>query len=89
MGWWGAIICAPRWQFQPKRCIMDWQDEVIKLVGDTAEVAPEYGGYEITVEKPGLFPWHAVLDLLIETGHEVWITKKDGKISINTEPKVE
>jgi len=68
---------------------MDPQDEVIKIVGETGEVAPEYGGYEIKVVKPDLFPWHAVLDLLIETDQEVWITKKYGNISINTEPKAE
>ena len=68
---------------------MDPQDEVIKIVGDTGEVAPEYGGYEIIVVKPDLFPWRAVLDLLIETGQEIWITKNDGKIRINTEPEIE
>jgi hypothetical protein len=68
---------------------MDPQEEVIKIVGVTGEVAPEYGGYEIMVVKPDLFPWHAVLDLLIETGQGIWITKKDGKIRVNTQPKVE
>ena len=67
---------------------MDPQDEVIKIVGETGEVAPEYGGYEIKVVKPDLFPWHAVLDVLIETGQEIWITKY-GEIRINTKPKVE
>ena len=50
---------------------MDLQDKVLKIAGDTGEVAPVYGGYEITVVKPDLFPWHAVFDLLIETGQEV------------------
>jgi hypothetical protein len=40
---------------------MDLQEEVIKIVAGTGEVAPEYGGFEITVVKPDLFPWHAVL----------------------------
>ena len=40
---------------------MDPQEEVIKVVGDTGKVAPEYGGYEIMVVKPDFFPWHAVL----------------------------
>jgi hypothetical protein len=68
---------------------MDPQDKLIRIVGETGEVAPEYGGYEIKVVKPDHFPWHTVLDLLIETGQEVWITKKHGNISINTEPKAE
>ena len=70
-------------------CIMDLAGKIIKRVGDTGEIVPEYGGYEITVVKPDRFPWYALLDLLLETGQEVWITKKDGKISIHTEPKVE
>jgi hypothetical protein len=40
---------------------MDPQEEVIKVAGGTGKVAPEYGGFEITVVKPDLFPWHAVL----------------------------
>jgi hypothetical protein len=68
---------------------MDPQDKVMEILGDTGEVAPEYGGYEITVVNPDLFPWHAVLDLLTEIGQDIWITKKDGKIRINTEPNVE
>jgi len=68
---------------------MDLQDKVIKIAGNTGEVAPVYGGYAITIVKPDLFPWHSVLELLIETGQEVWITKKNGKIRINTKPEVE
>ena len=71
-----------------ERCVMDLQNEVIKIVGETGEVVPEYGGYEITIVKPSFFPWHAVLDLLIETGQEIWITK-DGEIRIYTRSKVE
>ena len=41
---------------------MDPQYEVKKIVGQTVEIAPEYGGYEIKVVKPDLFPWHAVLN---------------------------
>ncbi len=65
------------------------QDKVIKIVGDTGEIIPEYGGYEIMIVKPDLFPWHAALGLLIETGQEIWITKKDGEIIIKTAPKIE
>ena len=67
---------------------MDLQGKVIKIVGETGEVVSEYGGYEITVVKPSLFPWYAVLDLLIETGQEIWINK-DGEIRINTKFRVE
>jgi hypothetical protein len=47
-------------QLQERRA-MDPQEEVIKVAGGTGKVAPEYGGFEITVVKPDLFPWHAVL----------------------------
>jgi hypothetical protein len=68
---------------------MDLQNRVRKIVGDAGEVVSKYGGYEITVVRPDLLPWHEVFDLLIETGQDVWITRKHGKTSINTEPKAE
>ena len=68
---------------------MDLQGKVIKILGDTGEIVPQYGGYEITVVKPDRFPWYAVLDLLLETGQEIWITQKDGEIRIKTAPKIE
>jgi hypothetical protein len=71
-----------------KRYVVNLENEVIKIVSETGEVVPEYGGYEITLVKPGLFPWYVVLDLLIEPGQEIWITKYR-EIRINTKSKVE
>jgi hypothetical protein len=48
-----------------------------------------YGGYEITVFEPDLFPWHQVSRFLIEAGQEIWIKEEEGRICIATEPKVE
>jgi len=38
-------------------CVIGLQDKVMKIVGDTGEVAPEHGGYEITVLKRQCVSW--------------------------------
>jgi len=68
---------------------MDPEEQLKKTVKDTGEVIPIYGGYEIKVLKPTLFPWYNVIKLLIETGHEIWVTEKEGKICIASEPRVQ
>jgi hypothetical protein len=68
---------------------MDPEEQLKKTVKDTGEVIPIYGGYEIKVLKPTLFPWYNVIKLLIETGHEIWVTEKEGKICITSEPRVQ
>jgi hypothetical protein len=67
---------------------MDLETKLKKMVKDTGKVNSVYGGFEIRVAKPGLFPWYRVFNLLIEIGHEVWIGKREGKIYITTEPRV-
>jgi hypothetical protein len=68
---------------------MDPQEQLTDIVKDTGEVRSVYGGYEITILKPNVFPWHKVIKLLIETGQEIWVNKKEDKICICTEPRVE
>jgi hypothetical protein len=68
---------------------MDPLDQLKKMVQETGEVNSLYGGYEIRVLKPTQFPWHKVLRLLIEIGHEIWVDEKEGKIVITSEPKVQ
>jgi hypothetical protein len=48
-----------------------------------------YGGLEVRVLKPNLFPWYKVVKLLIEIGQEIWVNEKEGKICITSEPKVQ
>jgi hypothetical protein len=67
---------------------MDPEEQVRKMVGDTGKVDAVYGGFEIWVAKPTLFPWYRVFNLLTDIGHEVWINKREDKICITTEPKV-
>jgi len=69
--------------------IMDVEERLRKLAGDTGEVNSVYGGFEIRVLKPNLFPWYGVINLLIEIGQEIWIDKKEGKICIASEPEVQ
>jgi hypothetical protein len=68
---------------------MDPEDRLKKLVRDTGEVDPVYGGLEVRVLKPNLFPWYKVVKLLIEIGQEIWVNEKEGKICITSEPKVQ
>jgi hypothetical protein len=66
---------------------MDVEDRLKEAVKGTGEVNSEYGGFEIRVLKPNLFPWYKVVKELIEIGQEIWIDEKEGKISITSEPK--
>jgi hypothetical protein len=68
---------------------MDPETRLKKMVKETGKVQSVYGGYEITVTKPNLFPWHKVIRELLEIGQEVWVNKKEGKLRIRTEPKEE
>ncbi|MEM3133662.1 MAG: hypothetical protein QXR32_05805, partial [Candidatus Caldarchaeum sp.] len=36
-------------------------------VGKTGEINTEYGGFEITVNEPGYFPWYDVFATLLKT----------------------
>jgi hypothetical protein len=68
---------------------MDPEERLKKIVGDKAEVSPVYGGFEIKVLKPTLFPWHKVFKQLIEIGQEIWVSRKEGKIHITSEPRIQ
>jgi hypothetical protein len=66
---------------------MDPEERLKKLLKDTGEVSAVYGGFEIKVLKPMLFPWYKVFNQLIEIGQEIWVNEKEGKICIISEPK--
>jgi hypothetical protein len=67
---------------------MDPETKLRKMVKDMGKVNSVYGGFEIRVAKPALFPWSRVFNLLTGIDHEVWINKREGKICITTEPRV-
>jgi hypothetical protein len=68
---------------------MDPEEQLKKIVNDAGEVGPVYGGFEIKVSKPTLFPWYRVIRLLIGIGQKIWVSEKEGKIHITSEPKVQ
>ena len=59
-----------------------------KLIGNTARVEEDYGGYEITVIDNEKFPWVAVFSLLLESGFQVWIDKKNSHVQVMSKPEV-
>jgi hypothetical protein len=68
---------------------MDIEERLKKIVKDTGEVASVYGGFEIRVLKPNLFPWYKIIKRLIDIGQETWVNEKEGKICIISEPKIQ
>lgn len=68
---------------------MDPEERLREIVKDTGEVNSVYGGFEIKVSKSTRFPWYRVFNQLIEIGQEIWVTRKEGKIHITSEPKIQ
>jgi len=68
---------------------MDPLEKLRKVAKDTGEIDSVYGGFQIKVLKPTLFPWYNVLDYLLEIGQEVWVRKSEGEIQITSEPKMQ
>ena len=59
-----------------------------KAIGSTAKIVEDYGGYEITVIDNEKFPWVEVFSLLLDSGFQVWINKKNSHIQIMSKPEV-
>jgi hypothetical protein len=66
---------------------MDPEEQLKKIVKDTGEVNSVYGGFEIKVFKPALFPWYKIFNQLIDIDQEVWINKVEGNIMITSKPR--
>ncbi|OGP94067.1 MAG: hypothetical protein A2157_03520 [Deltaproteobacteria bacterium RBG_16_47_11] len=69
--------------------VMDPLERLREIAGKTGEVNPVYGGFEVGVLKPSLFPWYTVLNYLLEIGQEVCVRKSEGEIQISTEPQIQ
>jgi hypothetical protein len=67
---------------------MDAVERLKDMVEDTGDVNSVYGGFEIRIVKPTLFPWYKVFNQLIEIGQEVWISKTEGKMAIHSKPRI-
>jgi len=59
-----------------------------KIIGSTAKIAEDYGGYEITVTDEKKFPWVEVFTLLLDSGFQVWIDRKNSHIQVMSKPEV-
>jgi hypothetical protein len=68
---------------------MDPMEGLKKIVKDTGRIDSVYGGFEIEVTSPRLFPWHKLLNQLIGIGQKVWVEKREGKIYIVSEPSIQ
>jgi hypothetical protein len=66
---------------------MNQIERLRKMVEDTGEVNSVYGGFEVRILKPALFPWLTVVDELLEIGQEAWIAKKNRQICILSKPE--
>jgi hypothetical protein len=68
---------------------VDPMEKLKELSGGSAKVVAIYGGFEIRIVKPTLFPWYNVIRLLIDIGQEIWISRKEGRICITSEPAIQ
>ena len=59
-----------------------------KTIGTTARIEEDYGGYEITVVDNENFPWEQVFSLLLDSGFQIWINKKNSHIQVMSKPEV-
>lgn len=59
-----------------------------KIIGTTAKIVENYGGFEITVTDIKKFPWVDVFSLLLDSGFQVWIDKKNSHIQVMSKPEV-
>jgi len=66
---------------------MDVVERLKDMVEDKGDVNSVYGGFEIMIIKPTLFPWYKGINELLEIGQEIWIAKKEGRICIISEPE--
>jgi len=66
---------------------MDLEKRLKKIVLKTGEVNSVLGRFKIRVINPPLFPWHQVIDQLIENGQQVWINKTGGQLYVNSKPE--
>jgi hypothetical protein len=64
-------------------------NDLKNLVGKSGEVKELYGGYEIIVNDPELFPWQSVFNLLLDASYEVWISRPLDKLIILSKPPVD
>jgi|TARA_B100001971_G_C18182712_1_gene533774 hypothetical protein len=63
------------------------ESELKEIMKDTGKMYILYGSYEIVVKDKKRFKWAEVFNWLLDCGFEIFITKKEGKITITTKQK--
>ena len=61
---------------------------LVAKIGNTGIVAEDYGGYEITVTDNEKFPWEQVFSMLLDSGFQIWVGKKNSHIQLMSKPEV-
>ena len=57
-------------------------------IGNEGKIFEDYGGYEIIVLDSKKFPWNDIFEMLIDSGFQIWINKKNSHIQIESKPEV-
>ncbi len=68
---------------------MDLESWLCKQVEQTGTVEGVYSGFEIVVNDEAKFPWASVMRGLLQSGHEVWIKERKGKLTIMTQASID
>jgi hypothetical protein len=68
---------------------VDLETWLCKQVAPAGTVEGVYGGFEIVVIDENAFPWANVLRRLVQSGHQVWLEERKGKLVIMTQPSID
>jgi TolA-binding protein len=64
----------------------DVETKLKEIIGDTAEVTLQYGGYRIVILDKHRFPWSQVVELMLDNHFEMWLGKEDKRLYICCKP---
>ena len=59
-----------------------------ETIKNTGKIEEQYGGFDILVLDNKEFPWTSVFEMLIDSGFQIWISKKNSNIEIISKPEV-
>jgi len=60
-----------------------------KVVGSSGKVTKVYGGYQVMILDPIIFPWADVMITMQNMGYDVWVSKKDNMYFVVCKLKAE
>ena len=62
--------------------------KLIEAIRETGKITEHYGGFDIIVLDNEKFPWTSVFEMLIDSGFQIWINKKNSHLEIISKPEV-